>query len=136
MEREPWVSFKDACYRLNISRRTIDRLVDAGILIRVYDSIRAKGLTIDSVANYEVGIAYKNQRDRGLTETLSWSSKDQSPLHHALVTGHYRSRSCSASSDSGPQAGGSHQDRVAHVRNMRADGGLRQSRATISHRVA
>lgn len=132
MEREPWVSFKDACYRLNISRRTIDRLVDAGILIRVYDSIRAKGLTIDSVANYEVGISYKNQRDRGLTESLPWSSKDQSPLHYALVTGRYP---CAASGR-GPQEGSSHSSAVSTLRDVPVGGGRSERGRDMRHRVA
>lgn len=90
MDRAPWMTFKEAAFRLQISRRTLSRLVDAGILVRVFGGgLLAKGVTIESVGHYEAAIEYKNQRERGLVPSLPWSTKDQSPLNHVLVTGRY-----------------------------------------------
>lgn len=126
MDQVPWLSFKDASQRLNVSRRTLDRLVDFGILVRVFSSIRAKGLTIESVANYEAGIQYKNQRERGLAETLPWSSKDQSPLHHVLVTGQYPAETKAGRS----RTGASRPDPVSPLRDV-PDGCARRGSSRV-----
>ena len=86
---EPWISIAEACKRMDCSRKTIQRLWGSGILVRVFKGVRTKGITIESVGHYEAGLEYRAMRERGRVPGLPWSAKDQSPLNHLLVTGHY-----------------------------------------------
>ena len=89
MNEESWMSFPDACKRIGCCRLTLWRLCLAGILVRVFQGLRTKGVTVESVAHYETGLEYRQLRERGRVPTLPWAAKDQSPLHHLLVTGKY-----------------------------------------------
>lgn len=102
--REPWLRFDEAAKRLRIGRTTLYRLIDEGILRRSFTSRRARGVTLESIAEYEAGIAYLNQREAGQAEPLPWQSQQQSPLYHLLVTGRYR-RSAVASAASAHDPG-------------------------------
>lgn len=89
MNDEPWMRTKDAAQRLGCTRQTIWRLCQSGILRRVFEGVKTKGVTIESVAQYEAGLQYRDLREQGKVPTLPWAAKDQSPLHHLLVTGKY-----------------------------------------------
>lgn len=91
-EAVPWITFTQAAKRIRRSRATVFRLVEAGLLQRVYEGLRAKGITLESIAAYESSISYLNNREKGLVDRLPRTAQDRSPLYFAVVTGRYPAR--------------------------------------------
>lgn len=105
-EAVPWITFEQAAKRIRRSRATVFRLVEAGLLQRVYEGLRAKGITLESIAAYESSISYLNDREKGVVDRLPRTAQDRSPLYFAVITGRYPTRGASAARCAGSRHAG------------------------------